>query len=259
MSEDIKFPYQDFYFADWRMGCSGMTAQQEGLYIRLYTHLGSLNGRGLPNDFNVISRMVLDPSDEAEVVEQQKADLMFVINAKLTLVDGRYHQLRQKKDRENKVDIVKIRQETGKKGGLAKAKQTKYQNSSKDSDSDSESIYNNIWSKLSIRRGSKQVAYASWLKSAKDIKPEILIEKYNSLCSQADDPKFIPHFSTWLNQNRWEEELPIKKEETPVQPKTHKDYVFAVKKGMRLMNITDDMVSQMRKENLITEEEFKRW
>ena len=259
MSEDIKFPYQDFYFADWRMGCSGMTAQQEGLYIRLYTHLGSLNGRGLPNDFNVISRMVLDPSDEPEIVEQQKADLMFVINAKLTLVDGRYHQLRQKKDRENKVDIVKIRQETGKKGGLAKAKQTKYQNFSKDSDFDSESIYNNIWSKLSIRRGSKQVAYASWLKSAKDIKPEILIEKYNSLCSQADDPKFIPHFSTWLNQNRWEEELPIKKEETPVQPKTHKDYVFAVKKGMRLMNITDDMVSQMRKENLITEEEFKRW
>ena len=134
MSEDIKFPYQDFYFADWRMGCSGMTAQQEGLYIRLYTHLGSLNGRGLPNDFNVISRMVLDPSDEPEIVEQQKADLMFVINAKLTLVDGRYHQLRQKKDRENKIDIVKIRQETGKKGGLAKAKQ----NSSKDSDSDSE-------------------------------------------------------------------------------------------------------------------------
>ena len=258
MSEDIKFPYQDFYFADWRMGCSGMTAQQEGLYIRLYTHLGSLNGRGLPNDFNVISRMVLDPSDEPEVVEQQKADLMFVINAKLTLIDGRYHQLRQKKDRENKVDIVKIRQETGKKGGLAKAKQ----NSSKVSDSDSESIYNNIWSKLSIRRGSKQVAYASWLKSAKDIKPEILIEKYNSLCSQADDPKFIPHFSTWLNQNRWEEELPTKKETDGfvIQPKkSHKDYVYAVKKGMRLLTITDDMVRQMRRENLITEEEFKKW
>ena len=256
MSEDIKFPYQDFYFADWRMGCSGMTAQQEGLYIRLYTHLGSLNGRGLPNDFNVISRMVLDPSDEPEVVEQQKADLLFVINAKLTLIDGRYHQLRQKKDRENKVDIVKIRQESGKKGGLARAKQ----NSSKVSDSDSES-YNNIWSKLSIRRGSKQVAYASWLKNAKDIKPEILIEKYNSLCSQADDPKFIPHFSTWLNQNRWEEELPTKKEETfNTRPeRNYKDYVFAVKKGMRLQYITQDMVEQMRKENLITEEEFKRW
>ena len=255
MSEDIKFPYQDFYYADWRMGCSGMTAQQEGLYIRLYTHLGTANGKGLPNDFNFIYRMVADPSEDPEVVQHQKEDLMWVITHKLALVDGRYHQLVQKKRREDKVDIVKIRQESGRKGGQANSKQK----SSKVSDSESISIYNSIWEKLSIKRGSKSVALRSWLKVARDIKPEILIEKYNSLCYQADDPKFIPHFSTWLNQNRWEEELPIKKEETPVQPKTHKDYVFAVKKGMRLMNITDDMVEQMRKENLITEEEFKKW
>ena len=145
------------------------------------------------------------------MVEQQKADLMFIINAKLTLIDGRYHQLRQKKDRENKVDIVKIRQESGRKGGQANSKLT----SSKPSDSDSISIYNSIWEKLSIKRGSKSVALRSWLKVARDIKPEILIEKYNALCSQADDPKFIPHFATWLNHERWEEELPSKKEETP--------------------------------------------
>ena len=255
MSEDIKFPYQDFYYADWRMGCSGMTAQQEGLYIRLYTHLGTANGKGLPNDFNFIYRMVADPSEDPEVVQHQREDLMWVITHKLALVDGRYHQLVQKKRREDKVDIVKIRQESGKKGGLAKAKL----HSSKVSDSESISIYNSIWEKLSIKRGSKSVALRSWLKVARDIKPEILIEKYNALCSQADDPKFIPHFATWLNHERWEEELPSKKEETPVQPKNHKDYVFAVKKGMRLMNITDDMVEQMKKENLITEEEYSRW
>ena len=255
MSEEIKFPYQDFYYADWRMGCSGMTAQQEGLYIRLYTHLGTANGKGLPNDFNFIYRMVADPSEDAEVVQHQREDLMWVITHKLALVDGRYHQLVQKKRREDKVDIVKIRQESGKKGGQANSKQK----SSKVSDSESISIYNSIWEKLSIKRGSKSVALRSWLKVARDIKPEILIEKFNALCSQADDPKFIPHFATWLNHERWEEELPTKKEETPVQPKTHKDYVFAVKKGMRLMNITDDMVEQMKKENLITEEEYSRW
>jgi len=258
MSDNISFPYQDFYFADWRMGCSGMTAQQEGLYIRLYTQLGSLNGRGLPNDFNIIYRMVCDPSDNPETIQHQKEDLMWVINAKLTLIDGRYHQLRQKKSREEKVDIVKLRQESGKKGGLAKAKQK----SSKVSDSESISIYNNIWEKLSIKRGSKSVAFNSWLKNAKDIKPEILIEKFNALCSQADDPKFIPHFATWLNHERWEEELPSKKETNNfgVQPKkSHKDYVGFVKKGIRSTSISDDMVRQMRKENLITEEEFKAW
>ena len=257
MSENIKFPYQDFYFGDWLTGTAHLSHQQRGIYITLYEQSGTLNGKGLPNDFYQLCRIADLYDPDIEKMEELKKDLMFVINDKFTLIDGRYHQLRQKKDRENKVDIVKLRQESGKKGGLAKAKQ----NSSKDSDSDSESIYNNIWSKLSIRRGSKQVAYASWLKSAKDIKPEILIEKYNSLCSQADDPKFIPHFSTWLNQNRWEEELPTKKEETyNVQPeKSYKDYVWFVKKGMRSTRISDDMVRQMRKENLITEEEFKKW
>ena len=258
MSEEIKFPYQDFYYADWRMGCSGMTAQQEGLYIRLYTHLGTANGKGLPNDFNYIFRMVADPSEDPEVVQHQREDLMWVITHKLALVDGRYHQLVQKKRREDKVDIVKIRQESGKKGGQASAKQK----SSKVSDSESISIYNNIWEKLSIKRGSKSEGLKFWLRKAREIKPEILVEKYNALCSQADDPKFIPHFATWLNHERWEEELPSKKETNNfgVQPKkSHKDYVGFVKKGIRSTSISDDMVRQMRKENLITEEEFKAW
>ena len=258
MDNQINLPYQDFYFSDWRMGCAGFTAQQEGIYIRLYCYLGTQNGRGLPNDFNILCRMILDPTDNPEHLEQQKKDLTFVINAKLTLVGDYYHQLRQKKQRDNKVDIVKLRQKTGQKGGLAKAKQ----NSSKQSDSDSESIYNNIWNNLSIRRGSKQTAYSSWLKKASTIDPEIIIKKYNHLCSQADDPKYIPHFSSWLNQQRWEEELLPEKQSDNfgIQPKkSYKDYVYAVKKRMRLLTITDDMVRQMRKENLITEEEFKAW
>ena len=257
MTDEIKFPYQDFYYADWRMGCSGMTAQQEGLYIRLYSHLGTANGKGLPNDFNFIYRMVADPSEDAEVVQHQKEDLMWVITHKLALVDGRYHQLVQKKRREDKVDIVKIRQESGKKGGQANSKLK----SSKPSDSESISIYNNIWEKLSIKRGSKSVALRSWLKVAIDIKPEILIEKYNALCSQADDPKFIPHFATWLNHERWEEELPTKKEEQIgfAPQRDHKNYVNFVKRGQHTTFIDKEMVTKMLKDNLITQEEHDRW
>ena len=257
MTDEIKFPYQDFYYADWRMGCSGMTAQQEGLYIRLYSHLGTANGKGLPNDFNFIYRMVADPSEDAEVVQHQKEDLMWVITHKLALVDGRYHQLVQKKRREDKVDIVKIRQESGKKGGQANSKLK----SSKPSDSESISIYNSIWEKLSIKRGSKSVGLRSWLKVAIDIKPEILIEKYNALCSQADDPKFIPHFATWLNHERWEEELPTAKEEqTGFAPqRDHKNYVNFVKRGQHTTFIDKEMVTKMLKDNLITQEEHDRW
>ena len=213
MSEEkIQLPYSDLYHGDWRMGCSGFTAQQEGIYMRLYTNLGTLNGRGLPNDFNVISRMVLDHSDIPEVVEQQKADLMLVINQKLTLIDGKYHQKRQKKDRENKVEKIMLKKLAGSKGGLAKSKQ----NAARLSESDSLNIYKHIWESLVVKRGSRQIGLKSFINHAMDIKPELIIKKFNELCRQADDPKFIPHFSTWLNGHRWEEELPTKKEDIPV-------------------------------------------
>ena len=36
-------------------------------------------------------------------------------------------------------------------------------------------------------------------------------------------------------------------------------YVFAVKKGMRILSITDDMVRQMYRRQLISKEEFNKW
>ena len=81
---------------------------------------------------------------------------------------------------------------------------------------DIDNIFNNMWNQLSYKRGSKQSANASWVKHAQDQKPEFLIEKYNALCSQTDDPQFIPHFSTWINQERWDEELPHKHKDRDV-------------------------------------------
>ena len=99
----------------------------------------------------------------------------------------------------------------GSKGGLAKSKQK----ATRDSESDSLNIYKHIWGSLLVKRGSKDVGLKSFINHAIDIDPELIIKKYNELCRQADDPKFIPHFSTWLNHHRWEEELPTKKEDVP--------------------------------------------
>jgi hypothetical protein len=186
--------------------------------MRLYTNLGTLNGRGLPNDFDVIARMVLDHSDVPEVVEQQKADLMLVINNKLTLIDGKYHQKRQKKDREKKVEKIMLKKLAGSKGGVAKHIALRKQTSTTVSESDSYiNIYKHIWDSLLVKRGSRQVGEKSYISHATEIKPELIINKFNELCKQkADDPKFIPHFSTWLNHHRWEEELPTDKIDIPI-------------------------------------------
>ena len=33
---------------------------------------------------------------------------------------------------------------------------------------------------------------------------------YNKLCSSTEEKKFIPHFSKWLKDKRWEEDIPDK-------------------------------------------------
>ena len=95
----------------------------------------------------------------------------------------------------------------------------------------------------------------------KDLLKKVL-DTYNHYSdSQKEKSLSAPMVSTWINGKNWEhyETTPIKDEfKMPVE-KTYKDYVWMVKKQMRSTRISDDMVVTMRKENLITEEEYKAW
>lgn len=257
MSEDIKLPYQDFYFGDWLTGTADLTHQQKGIYITLYALTGTRNGRGLPNDWDILCRMVNVYHEDLDKSEELKKDLQLILSNKFVLIDGNYQQQRQYEDRLKKVELIKLKKLAGSKGGVAKRKQ----NSSRVSESDSESLLTSIWDQLLVKRGSKQVALKSFINNALDIDPKILVEKYNSLCSQSDDPKFIPHFSTWLNQGRWEEELPTAKEEQIIfsAPKDYKNYVSFVKRCQHTTFIDKEMVTNMLKDGLITQEEHDRW
>jgi len=110
----------------------------------------------------------------------------------------------------------KVRAEAGKKGGLAKRdfatsktqapipspipipNKDKY-----------DPQFEQAWQDLSKKRGSKYKAHEIWLKLlSKGILKEtdfpMLISSYNSQIKEIEDTKFIPHFSTWLSQRRWE-------------------------------------------------------
>jgi len=260
---NIKLPWTKLYFSDFLNGCRGLTHQQKGIYFTLFCLAGMENGRGLPNDFDELCLSVNVYDKNPEKVEELKHDLTLVLNKKFILVDNRYHNQRQLDDFNNEIQTIKNKSMAGKMSVMNKRSTQAKQKLNTVSESESISIFNNdIWPNLKFKKGSKIVALNSYLKKAFDIDKETLIKKYNELCSNTADPKFIPHFSTWLNQERWEEEISVKKEtynfETTPR-KSYKDYVFFVKKGMRSTAISDDMVRQMRKENLITEEEFKKW
>jgi hypothetical protein len=79
--------------------------------------------------------------------------------------------------------------------------------------------FNDLWSRLTAKRGSKKVAYQKWIKVKDKVSVNELVESYNCLVKKASSIEFIPHFSTFLSQERWLDEDKIVKEKaiTPEQ------------------------------------------
>ena len=205
----------------WLTGTRDLTPAQKGHYIDMICHS---DGKGLPEDARDIYQLVLPFTDNPEEIEQYKKDVHVVISKKYEFDEekGRYFQEFQETEHSKGVDL-KVKRRNARLGTNNKknilSEQEGVQKDHKldiDIDIDLDNIFNNIWNQLSNKRGSKQSANASWVKHAQDQKPEFLIEKYNALCSQTDDPQFIPHFSTWINQERWDEELPHKHKDRDV-------------------------------------------
>ena len=110
----------------------------------------------------------------------------------------------------------KSRSEAGRKGGLAKRDLATSKNEApipspkpipnKDK---YDPQFEQAWQDLSKKRGSKYKAHEIWLKLwSKGVLKEtdfpMLVNSYNTQIKEIEDPKFIPHFSTWLSQRRWE-------------------------------------------------------
>ena len=69
--------------------------------------------------------------------------------------------------------------------------------------------FEKLWSLLKKKRGSKFKAHEIWLKNYEIISvnsEEKTAEIYNNQIKRIEDDKFVPHFSTWLSQRRWEVE-----------------------------------------------------
>ena len=68
-------------------------------------------------------------------------------------------------------------------------------------------MFEKLWSLLIKKRGSKFKAHELWKKNHKfltEYGENDLAEIYNIQIRDIEDDKFIPHFSTWLSQRRWE-------------------------------------------------------
>jgi len=67
------------------------------------------------------------------------------------------------------------------------------------------STFEFLWKSLVKKRGSKYKSYQLWQKLETDMPSvEETAKIYNFQIKSIEDDKFVPHFSTWLSQRRWE-------------------------------------------------------
>ena len=203
-----KLPAMYFFPADYISATRTMTMQQRGIYCDLLFFSHTFNGKGLPNDINELCRMIFPMTFEQDEIEKLRSDLTYVLEQKFYLENDRYFNKRQQLEFVRGIELSNKRSEArkNKKFDTVLSKQN-HVIVDKDKDNDKDKYFNNnIWSKLKVKRGSKKLAFNKWLKIKDTIDSEFIVDKFNNLCKETSDNIYVPHFSTWLNQERFNDE-----------------------------------------------------
>lgn len=142
-------------------------------------------------------------------LKKNRADLTYVLEQKFYVENDRYFNKRQQIEFVKGIELSNKRSEARKKKKFDKVllnQNTITEDKDKDIDKDVNDIFIYVWDNLKVRRGSKKLAFEKFKKFSKTIDPKIIVSKFNNLCENASDDKYIPHFATWLNQERFNDE-----------------------------------------------------
>ena len=183
-----------------------LSNEQVGIYIRLLCFAWTKNAKPFTSESAYRICQCRDENCEIKVAEILEEFF------KVETGKGWTHK-RLTAEHEYLTAKYKKRSESGRKGGLARSKNqapipipspipniNKY-----------DPVFEELWNKLDRKKGSKFKAHDIWLKLwskgvLKETDTPELIEAYNNQIKNIEDDTFIPHFTTWLNQRRWENE-----------------------------------------------------
>ena len=122
-----------------------------------------------------------------------------------------------------------------------------------------DNMFEHIWSKLKVKRGTKSNALKVYRKIHDKVEDDLLVDKYNAKCTSEIDKKFIPHFSTWLNSEGWTEEL-VSDQTDNIQT-TQKDPMRNLslwKRGIKTMHDFEEDIIKAHKQGKLTHEEMEK-
>ena len=232
-----------------------LTNEEIGIYFRLLCYAWK-NEAYLPKDISRIKRIVQNAQEE---------DINYILETYFKEDENGYFSKAQKEEFEWVIEKSgKAKEAAEKRWSNANAPQTHMRTQSSYSHSHSNNkiindAFEDIWSKLKTKRGTKSEGLKAYKKIHGKIEPNILIEKYNAKSDSLDEKKFLAHFSRWLNSEGWTEELLTeKKEEFKIDNRNPYANLPLWKKGIRTMNDTDQDIRKAYNDGLLEKNHLER-
>jgi uncharacterized protein YdaU (DUF1376 family) len=232
-----------------------LTNEEIGIYFRLLCYAWK-NEAYLPKDISRIKRIVQNANEE---------DINYILETYFKEDDNGYFSKAQKEEFEWVIEKSgKAKEAAEKRWSNANAPQTHMRTQSSYSHSHSNNkiindAFEDIWSKLKTKRGTKSEGLKAYKKIHGKVEPSLLIEKYNAKSDSIDEKKFLAHFSRWLNSEGWTEELLTeKKEEFKIDNRNPYANLPLWKKGIRTMNDTDQDIRKAYKDGLLEKNHIEK-
>jgi uncharacterized protein YdaU (DUF1376 family) len=232
-----------------------LTNEEIGIYFRLLCYAWK-NEAYLPKDISRIKRIVQNANEE---------DINYILKTYFKEDENGYFSKAQKEEFEWVIEKSgKAKEAAEKRWSNANAPQTHMRTQSSYSHSHSNNkiindAFEDIWSKLKTKRGTKSEGLKAYKKIHGKVEPSLLIEKYNAKSDSIDEKKFLAHFSRWLNSEGWTEELLTeKKEEFKIDNRNPYANLPLWKKGIRTMNDTDQDIRKAYKDGLLEKNHIEK-
>lgn len=191
-----------------------LTNEAIGIYIRLLSFAWTKNAK--PFTTENAYRICQCKTDGCYINVYEVLQEFFIL--KTENKDNRnkntWIQKRLVHEHEYLTDKYKRKSEAGQKGGLARVENASSKNQAPipipkpiPNNNIYDQSFEKLWKQLKIKRGSKFKAYKEFDKiNVEEINNEQMARIYNNQIKSIEDNKFVPHFSTWLSQRRWEME-----------------------------------------------------
>lgn len=224
----MSLPYMKMYWGDYLGDTAHLTAIQHGGYLLLIAHYWRTGS--LPTDEQKLARitrmsvkewkrhgstiMEFFPNGKHQRIEREREQARTKSEKNRRSAETRWGAVENAKSLVNNNEQEAFALQSQSVGNANHSHSQKVNKENNNSRSPSFAEFERFWSAYP-RKVGKGAAQKAWRVAMRKTTPDAVIAAVQRF-AWPDDQQFIPHPATWLNAERWADELPLAKSKTVV-------------------------------------------